>query len=62
MERQTNTKLFIFAFRVVLFENNNKETYNEYFSMEHRRAVTGKINTITCISHFTVEAINMQNN
>jgi len=59
MERQTNIKLFIFAFREVLFENNNKETYNEYFSMNHRRAFTGKITTFTCITHFIVEDGNM---
>jgi hypothetical protein len=62
MERQTNMKLFIFAFRDVLFENNDKETCNEYFSMDHKRAIMGKITTFTCISHFIVEARNMQSN
>jgi hypothetical protein len=61
-ERQTNMKLYVFAFRDVLFENNNKEIYDEYFSMDHRRAVTGKITTFTCISYFIVETRNMQSN
>jgi len=62
MEKQTKMKLFIFAFREVLFENNNKLPCNGYFIMDHRRAVTGKIITFTCISLFIVEARNMQSN
>jgi hypothetical protein len=53
MGRQTNMKLFIFSFRDVLFENNNNNnnnnntgTCNEYFGMDYRRAVTGKITTL----------------
>jgi hypothetical protein len=42
MERQTNMKIFIVSLRDVLFKNNNKETYNEYFSMDHRIAVRAK--------------------
>jgi hypothetical protein len=61
MERQAYMKIFIAALNV-LFKNNNKEPYNEYFSMDHRRAVTGKITTFTCISYFIVEARNTQNN
>jgi len=55
-------KLFIFAFRDYLFENNDKETCNEYFSMDHRRTVMGKITTFTCILHFIVETRNTQSN
>jgi hypothetical protein len=55
--------LFIFAFRDCLFENNDKETCNEYFRMDHRRTVMGsKITTFTCILHFIVENINMLSN
>jgi hypothetical protein len=55
-------KLFIFAFRDVLIENNDKKTCNEHFCINHKRAVMGKITTFTCISHFIVEARNMQSN